>query len=110
MRINRRSIEDHLVIRLITFTFITVLLLTSVQCNKDDDGDDIANTRVDMQTVTDGLVSPLGVVASPDNTKRLFIIDQIGKIWIVDSNGNRLTTPFIDISGQMVTLNPNYDE
>lgn len=109
MRINRRSIEDHLVIRLITCTFITVLLLTSVQCNKDDD-DDIANTRVDIQTVADGLVSPLGVVPSPDNTKRLFIIDQIGKIWIVDSNGNRLTTPFIDISGQMVTLNPNYDE
>jgi glucose/arabinose dehydrogenase len=109
MRINRRSIEDHLLIRLITCAFITVLLLASVQCNKDDD-DDISDTRIDVQTVADGLVSPLGLVASPDNTKRLFIIDQVGKIWIVDSMGNRLPAPFMDISSQMVTLNPNYDE
>src|SRR5688500_8165695 len=65
---------------------------------------------VTLELVADNLVSPLGVVASPDNTKRLFIIDQVGKIWIVDKDGNKLSTPFMDVSSMMVTLNTRYDE
>jgi glucose/arabinose dehydrogenase len=65
--------------------------------------------QVDIQLITDNLVSPLGVV-SPRNDKRLFIIDQIGKIWIVDEDGNKLATPFIDLTSRIVVLNPNFDE
>ena len=52
------------------------------------------STKVDLQLVADGFVSPIGVVASPDNTGRLFVIDQAGKIWIIDRSGNKLSTPF----------------
>ncbi|HEU5168126.1 MAG TPA: PQQ-dependent sugar dehydrogenase [Chitinophagaceae bacterium] len=65
---------------------------------------------VDIQTIADGFVSAIGVVASPDNTNRLFVIDQIGKIWIIDATGNKLATPFLDVSSMMVTLMPGYDE
>lgn len=65
---------------------------------------------VTLELIADNLVSPLGVVAAPDHTKRLFIIDQIGKIWIVDKDGNKLPAPFMDVSSMMVTLNTRYDE
>jgi glucose/arabinose dehydrogenase len=55
-------------------------------------------------------VSPIGTVSAPDNTKRLFVIDQIGKVWIIDKSGNKISTPFIDLTNRLVTLNPNYDE
>lgn len=65
---------------------------------------------ISLELVAENLVSPLGMVEAPDNTKRLFILDQVGKIWIVGANGNKLPTPFIDVSSKMVPLNVNYDE
>lgn len=65
---------------------------------------------VDLQLVADGFVSPTGLVASPDETKRLFVIDQVGKVWIIDQGGNTLPDPFIDVSSKMVSLNAFYDE
>ena len=65
---------------------------------------------VDIELVADNLVSPIGVIPVPDNSRRLFIIDQVGKIWIVDGEGNKLPTPFIDLSSLMVTLQAGFDE
>src|SRR5215510_7990262 len=70
------------------------------RCDKDDD--DVDDTRVDFKEIATGMVSPLGVVAPTDNTGRLFVIDQIGKIWIIDNAGNTMATPFLDVSGMMV--------
>jgi len=75
-------------------------------CKKDP----VEMKQVDIQLVAEGLVSPVGVVSAGQEDKRLFIIDQIGKIWIVDKDGNKLPTPFLDISSKLVTLNPNFDE
>jgi len=60
--------------------------------------------------VADGFVSPIGVVAVPDDSKRLIVIDQIGKLWVIDGDGNKLATPFIDLTSRMATLNPGFDE
>jgi glucose/arabinose dehydrogenase len=65
---------------------------------------------VDIKLVAENLTSPLGVVFPEDNSKRLFIIDQIGKIWVLDKDGNLLPEPFLDISSNLVPLNPNGDE
>lgn len=67
-------------------------------------------TTPGLQLVYDGLVSPLGVFEAPDDSKRLFILDQIGKVWIISKDGTRLPNPFIDVSSKMVTLSPGYDE
>jgi glucose/arabinose dehydrogenase len=66
--------------------------------------------QVDLEQVADNFVSPISVVAVPDNTGRLFVIDQIGRFWIIDGDGNKLSTPFIDLTSRMVTLNPGFDE
>ena len=65
---------------------------------------------VDLQLVEDGFVSPIGVVPIPDNSGRLIVIDQIGQLWVLDASGNKMTTPFIDLTSRMVTLSPGFDE
>lgn len=66
--------------------------------------------EVDAKLFTNGLVSPLGVIAVPDHSKRLAIIDQVGKAWLTDENGTRSSVPLIDVTSKMVTLDPNFDE
>ncbi|HYV55089.1 MAG TPA: PQQ-dependent sugar dehydrogenase [Chitinophagaceae bacterium] len=100
---------------LLAIVFFFVFLCTLLtNCKKNDTNNNNNNppdsTKVDMQLVAEGFVSPIGVVASPDNTGRLFVIDQPGKIWIIDRNGNKLSTPFMDVTSVMVSLNPSYDE
>ena len=79
-------------------------------CHKFDHHNPSHKEKVDLKLIADGLVSPLGVVEAPDNSDRLFVIDQIGKVWIIDAHGNTMPTPFIDVTSKMVALNPNYDE
>lgn len=66
--------------------------------------------ELNMEVIADNLTSPLGVVPSPDDSNRLFVIDQIGKIWVINGNGEQLGEPFLDVSGKIVQLNDQYDE
>src|SRR4030095_3623407 len=94
-------------------TFALLLLSMPVifsGCTKFDDIFKKKNQEIDSKVFTDNLVSPIGVVALPDNTKRLAIIDQIGKIWLTDEHGTKSSAPLLDVSGKLVTLNPNGDE
>ncbi len=86
----------------------SLILLAMQGCKKDDPRPRVRD--LDLELVTDNLVSPIGLVAVPDNSKRLFVIDQIGKVWIIDKHGNRLANPFIDVSSMLVPLSPGYDE
>lgn len=87
----------------ILLIFLTQLL----SCKKHDEQN---NKDVDLKLVASGLVSPLSVCDPHDGSGRLFIVDQIGKIWIMDKDYNKMATPFLDVTGKMVTLNPGYDE
>lgn len=101
---------DCLFRRMITGTLPAALagmLLLFQGCKKHDDKPPKALT---LELIADNLVSPLGMVEAPDNTNRLFILDQVGKVWIVDAGGNRLPAPFIDVSSKLVPLNAGYDE
>ena len=53
--------------------------------------------RIDLETVADGLVAPNYLTHAGDGTDRLFVVDQIGTIRIVEG-GSLLPTPFLDIS------------
>lgn len=68
------------------------------------------NKPLDLHLVADGFTAPLGVVTANDGTGRLFVIDQIGKIWVMDEHGIKNPVPYLDISNKLVTLNPNSDE
>ena len=88
--------------------FLITGLLLLPGCDKFDHI--IPKEKVDLELVADGFVSPLGVVPVPDDSDRLFVIDQSGKIWIVDASGIKLTTPFLDVTSMMVPLMPGFDE
>src|ERR1051326_1236624 len=64
---------------------------------------------MDLQTIADNFVSPVFVVEPPDGSHRLFVVDQVGQIWIIN-HGQKMAQPFIDIASKMVSLSPFYDE
>ena len=105
--------------RLIAILFVWALLNFLPGCKKEgfqepDNSSALQLSKnmkqVDKWEVATGLVSPIGLVAVPDNSNRLAVIDQIGKVWMIDGMGNTNPVPFMDIASRMVTLNSFYDE
>ena len=71
--------------------------------NGDDDG-------VSAELVAEGLTSPLMLTEAPDDSGNLYIVDQVGQIWILMPDGTIAEQPFLDVSDRLVELNPGYDE
>src|SRR5437868_12899815 len=40
---------------------------------------------LDLKLIADNFVSPIALVQPPDEEDRLFVVDQVGKIWIIDA-------------------------
>lgn len=81
-------------------------------CERDDD-DAVttqANGEPGLRLLADNLTSPILLKEAPDGSGRRFIVDQTGKIFILDSTNNLATTPFLDVSNKLVSLNSDYDE
>jgi glucose/arabinose dehydrogenase len=51
---------------------------------------------IELETVASGLTAPVYLTHAGDGTDRLFVVDQPGKIWLIE-NGQLLGTPFLDI-------------
>ncbi len=62
---------------------------------------------VELQSVASGLTAPNNLVPSGDG--RLFIVEQSGRIRLV-KNGTLQSTPFLDLSARLVSLNAASDE
>lgn len=85
-------------------------LLFAVSCDDDDDDSNATgDTSITLDLVAEGLVSPLAVMESPDNSGRLFIVDQGGQVYII-KNGTRVSQPFLDISNKLITREGPQDE
>lgn len=66
--------------------------------------------EVALRTMATGLTSPVALERAPDNSGRLFIVDQTGLIFVMMADGSVLPEPFLDVRSEMVALRPNYDE
>jgi glucose/arabinose dehydrogenase/plastocyanin len=51
--------------------------------------------------VADGLVDPVTVAAPDDGSGRLFVVERVGRIRIIEEDGTLLPTPFLDITPTM---------
>jgi glucose/arabinose dehydrogenase/plastocyanin len=67
------------------------------------------NITIELQTVLEGLVSPLGLAVPDDGSGRMFLYDQVGLIHVL-TNGAKMDTPLLDVQSRLVPLNPGYDE
>lgn len=65
--------------------------------------------KAKLQLVTDAFISPVNMAVPGDGTGRLFFCQKEGKVWIVQQN-KLLPAPFLDVSGDMIAVNPGYDE
>ena len=65
--------------------------------------------HVELELIADDFASPVALITPPDGSHRLFILDQVGLIWII-SEGQRIETPFLDLQSRLVDLNSLYDE
>ena len=103
---------------LFTLFFFLIFMLMFQSCRKQELTNKVTagsessaiSGSYDLKLIADNLVSPLTVMQPADGTKRLFVVDQIGKIWIIFPDGSRSSTPFLDVSSKMVSLMSSYDE
>jgi glucose/arabinose dehydrogenase len=65
---------------------------------------------VGLRQVADGLVSPVTAVSAGDRSGRLFIVDQVGVIRVLDADGTLRSEPFLDLRSSIVPLMPDFDE
>lgn len=65
---------------------------------------------VRLELVAGGLIAPVALVQPPDDSGRLFVVDQTGVIRIIDKDGQLLDAPFLDVRDRMVPLKESYDE
>ena len=91
------------VFRIVTF-LMAMLLVNLSGCSLQGNP-----PRVGLELIADGFTSPVALVDSEDGSDRLFVVDQLGIIWII-SNGKRVDIPFLDIRDRIVELNAFYDE
>ena len=70
---------------IITILLSLMVIVQLSSCKKNDMNNN--NKAVDLKLVADGFVSPVSVSAPADGSHRLFVVDQIGKIWIIDNSG-----------------------
>jgi len=64
---------------------------------------------VELELMAEGFTSPVALVTPEDGSSRLFVVDQVGVIWII-SNGKRIEKPFLDLRTRLVQLNSFYEE
>ena len=64
---------------------------------------------VGLELTAEGFTSPVALVTPHDRSDRLFVVDQVGIIWIL-SEGKRIEKPFLDLRDRIVELNDFYDE
>jgi len=78
-----------------------------------DEGDGVVvpvNATIDLELVAEGLTAPVLAIEAPDDSDRLFVLDQAGTIRIVTADGDLLNQPFLDVRNRLVNLNPDFDE
>ncbi|MCU0652798.1 MAG: PQQ-dependent sugar dehydrogenase [Candidatus Pacebacteria bacterium] len=65
---------------------------------------------IGIRQIAQGFVSPVLLVSARDSSGRLFVVDQVGVIKIIDASGNVMPENFLDIKSRIVPLSANYDE
>ena len=61
------------------------------------------NPSIQLVKVAGGLADPVNLARANDGSSRLFIVERVGMIRVIDKDGNLLPDPFLDISAPVKT-------
>ena len=97
--------------------FVTCWLLVALAATVSAQGDGPITTRsappdpaqVRLVEAASGFERPLYVTHAGDGSDRLFVVEQAGRIWILQ-DGERLQTPFLDLSNVVTGVGQGYSE
>jgi glucose/arabinose dehydrogenase len=64
---------------------------------------------VELEPIGKGLASPVQLVAAPDESGRLLVVDQSGLVRVIQA-GKLTAEPFLDLRDRLVSLNSDFDE
>lgn len=92
---------------LTSIAIIWCWLLAASSC--EDNDDDMNEEDVSLTLLAEDFVSPVMLTEAPDNTGRLFVVDQPGVIYIIQ-DGNKLEEPFLDIQNEVIQRTSLQDE
>lgn len=67
------------------------------------------NYFLNFETVAEGFNSPVVLTHAGDRSNRLFVADQIGKIYVIE-DGELLSDPYLDLTEKVLDLDETYDE
>ncbi len=81
---------------------------TPPQTNSGDNMTNQSMPVVGLELIASGFAAPMEFISSGDG--RMFVVDQIGLIKVISSDGKLQDEPFLNISDRMVKLSPGYDE
>ncbi len=79
------------------------------------------NPAIQLVQVASGLVDPINIANAGDGSGRVFVVERVGRIRIIDKDGQLLDQPFLDIQDTVKTdfleqgllglaFSPNYKE
>src|SRR4029079_15660762 len=61
------------------------------------------NPAIQLVQVVGGLVDPINIANAGDGSGRLFVVERVGRIRIIDKDGTLLEQPFLDIQDAVKT-------
>lgn len=70
-----------------------------------------AAAEAGVELLAEGLTAPLTLAEFPDGTGRLLVLEQVGRLRIIDADGKLLEEPFLDFRDRLdPTIEPGFDE
>ncbi|MDD1718724.1 MAG: PQQ-dependent sugar dehydrogenase [Methanoregulaceae archaeon] len=60
--------------------------------------------------VAGGFDAPMQLLSAPDDSGRIFLVEQAGVVRIIRPDGTVLSEPFLDVRDRMIGLSAGYDE
>jgi hypothetical protein len=65
---------------------------------------------IGLSLVAQEFTALVQVIPAPDESGRLFVVDQAGQIWVIACDGTLLKEPFLDIADRPFELSLGFDE
>jgi len=93
----------------VTSTAVSVTVTSTPIANPIADRIPKGDITVELRTIADGMISPLGMAVPDDGSGRIFVYDQAGLVWLVTASG-RSPKPVLDLRTRMVNISGSYDE